>query len=257
MSTTTALFALAIPVTVMSAIRSTWSPCGLSMLSSITPMTEAGRGHRFSWTATWFVIGGVTGGLSLGAAAALGALGLSAFGVSGTTLAATAVVVGLVTVAIDTGIVGPGLPILKRQVNDEWLGTYRAWVYGAGFGWQIGAGLTTYIMTAGVFLVTALAVLTANPLAALVIGAIFGLVRGLAVLVGRDITSPALLNEVHRRLDTWAPASHLAAVAVQAVAAVVAAGLAWGPAGVGIVSVAVVAMVTAARASRPATVIGR
>ena len=48
----------------ISAVRGVWSPCGLSMLSSITPMTEAGRGHRFASTATWFTVGGVVGGLT-------------------------------------------------------------------------------------------------------------------------------------------------------------------------------------------------
>ena len=34
-------------VAVAAAIRSTWSPCGQSMLSTITPLGEAGRGNRF------------------------------------------------------------------------------------------------------------------------------------------------------------------------------------------------------------------
>lgn len=254
MSTTTVLFVLALPVAVVSAIRSTWSPCGLSMLSSITPMTEQGRGHRFSWTATWFVLGGLVGGLSLGGVAAVVAAGLATFGPSGTVLTTLAAGIGVVTISIDTGLVGPGLPIFKRQVNDDWLGTYRAWVYGAGFGWQIGAGLTTYIMTAGVFLVAALAVLTASPVAALAIGATFGLVRGLAVLVGRGITSPARLADVHRRLDDLSTVSRLASVGVQAVAAVVAASLAGGPLVGGAVTALVVAMIATTRAGRAATV---
>ena len=53
------LLALGLLVATVSAIRGVWSPCGLSMLSSITPMTEAGRGNRFAVTARWFVVGGV------------------------------------------------------------------------------------------------------------------------------------------------------------------------------------------------------
>ena len=40
-----------IVIALAAAARSTWSPCGLSMLSQITPMAEAGRGHKFARTA--------------------------------------------------------------------------------------------------------------------------------------------------------------------------------------------------------------
>ena len=69
-------------------------------------------------------------------------------------------------------------PFFKRQVNEYWLTRYRAWVYGSGFGWQIGAGITTYIMTAAVFVTVAFGALTAGPWAALVLGVGFGLARG-------------------------------------------------------------------------------
>ena len=62
---------------------------------------------------------------------------------------------------------GVAPPFFKRQVNEYWLGRYRAWVYGSGFGWQIGAGVTTYIMTAAVFVTVAFGALTAGPWAAL------------------------------------------------------------------------------------------
>ena len=82
--------------------------------------------------------------------------------------------------AVDAGVLGFSPPFLHRQVNEYWLGRYRAWVYGSGFGWQIGTGVTTYIMTAAVFLTIALGALSASPLAAFLIGVCFGLARGLA-----------------------------------------------------------------------------
>ena len=51
----------------------------------------------------------------------------------------------------------------------------------------------------------ALAALTASPAIALAIGALFGLVRGLAVLLGRGITSPAALADFHRRFTDAGP----------------------------------------------------
>lgn len=219
---------LGLLVAAVSAIRGVWSPCGLSMLSSITPMTEAGRGNRFSTTARWFVAGGVVGGLSLGLLAAGAAALVALADLTDATRWGIAAVAALATAAIDLGVFGIELPIFKRQVNDAWLRRYRGWVYGAGFGWQIGFGVATYIMTAGVFLTIGLAVLGASPVVALAIGATFGLVRGSAVYIGRSATSPAALGAVHARLDALGPTARLAALVVQLLAAVVLAGAAWG-----------------------------
>ena len=87
-----------------------------------------------------------------------------------------------VAAAIDAGAFGEVIPIWRRQVDDGWLVRYRRWVYASGFGWQIGVGVATYIMTAAVFLMVILAGLTASPAAAFGLCAGFGLVRGLAVL---------------------------------------------------------------------------
>ena len=107
--------------------------------------------------------------------------------------------------ASDTRLGGFHLPFHCRQVNERWLDQFRPWVYGAGFGWQIGAGLVTYIKTAALYLMIVLAALTASPATALAIGALFGLVRGLAVLLGRGITSPAALAAFHRRFTAAGP----------------------------------------------------
>jgi hypothetical protein len=248
------LLLLAIPVAVVSAIRGIWSPCGLSMLSSLTPMTESGRGNRFGVTAVWFMVGGVLGGVSLGALAAGGAVAVEALGISLSARLALGTVIALLTAAVDLGLVGIDLPIFKRQVNDAWLRRYRSWVYGAGFGWQIGFGVATYIMTAGVLLTIALAVLTASAAQALVIGTVFGLVRGSAVLIGRSATTPAALGRVHQRLDAAAPASRAAAAWVQVLAAATLAGMAWHPAaGLAVVGLALLSTLrpTARLALRP------
>jgi hypothetical protein len=66
-----------------------------------------------------------------------------------------------------------------------------------------------------------LAALTANPLVAFAIGALFGLTRGLAVLLGRTITSPDALAAFHRRFTAAGPVV-LAMVVVCELAAAVA-----------------------------------
>lgn len=222
------ILAIGLVLAVAAALRSTWSPCGLSMLSQITPVAEAARGNKFRRTAAWFVAGGLAGGVTLGVVTAVGAALMRAAGL--TTTAALAVIAagGLVTAALDARVSAVAPPFLQRQVNEDWLANYRPWVYAGGFGWQIGAGLTTYIMTAAVFLLVGVGVVGASPVGALVIGATFGLLRGLAVLVGAPLRTSAALLAFHRRFDAWAEPVRLAVVGVQLVVAVVAAAVAAG-----------------------------
>lgn len=224
---TTTLTVLALLVAATAAARSTWSPCGLSMLSSLTPFGERSKGHRYAATCAWFVVGATTGGVALGAAAA----GLAALVRTSGASSATVGFVGLVAVGVaavsDTGLAGARLPAHYRQVNERWLDAYRPWVYGAGFGFQIGCGLATYITTAAVYLAVVLAVLTTHPLAALVVGAVFGLVRGLAVTLTRHLGTPTAMLAFHQRfaaLRPWADRAVLASLAVSGVVLMIALG---------------------------------
>jgi hypothetical protein len=215
------------------------------MLSSITPFGERSRRHRYSVTAAWFVFGATLGGACLGAAAA----GLAALVSLWRPAAHPAWLAGMVALvaagaaAVDSGVFGEVIPIWRRQVNDAWLSHYRSWVYGAGFGWQLGVGVATYIMTAAVFAVPVLAVATGNPGIAVAICTLYGLVRGLAVLLTRGAESPAQLRALHRRFADLGPAVRLGVIAVEiAVAAAVlavnwplAGGLAALAGGVGLV----------------------
>ena len=246
------LVVLASVLAVAAAVRSTWSPCGLSMLSTITPIGERGRNHRFGSTAMWFIAGAILGGATLGAGAALLAVGVAALDLSGTTLVGAAAVLAAVTLASDLHLGGFRLPSHTRQVNETWLDQYRSWVYGGGFGWQIGVGLATYVTTAAVYLMIAMAALTGSPAAAFAIVTGFGLVRGLAVLLGRNLVSPDRLMALHRRLDELLPSAQRAVVLVQAAVLAVAAGAAWGPAPAVVLSALGLA-VTVARRPRPAT----
>jgi hypothetical protein len=202
-------------VTVAAAVRSTWSPCGLSMLASITPLSEQGRGHRYRATAAWFVVGSVVGGLTLGAGAAGLTVAFDAVALTAREGVAVALGAGALAVASDLGLVGFHLPVHHRQVNERWLDQFRPWVYGAGFGWQIGTGLVTYIMTAAVYLMVVLSALTGMPWLALALGALFGLVRGLSVLLGRRITSQQTLTSFHQRFFQWGPRIRRVTIAVE------------------------------------------
>lgn len=226
---TALLVTLAAVVAVAAAIRSTWSPCGLSMLSTITPLGESGRRNRWAVTATWFVGGATLGGATLGAVAALLAAGVAAVDLSGEAVMGVAAALAAVTIASDLEVGGFRLPAHTRQVNESWLDQFRSWVYGGGFGWQIGVGLATYVTTSAVYLMLALAALTAAPIAAFLIVTGFGLVRGLAVLLGRRLTSPDRLMALHRRLAELLPSAQRAIVLAQAAVLAVAAAAAWAP----------------------------
>jgi hypothetical protein len=245
---------LAAVTALAAAARSTWSPCGLSMLSTITPLAEASRGRRFRRTAAWFVLGALVGGATLGLGAAVlaglvGALDLPAAALAGVAAAASAV-----ALACDARLGGLRTPGHIRQVDEDWLERFRPWVYGAGFGWQIGVGLATYIMTAAIYLTVVLAALTGRPLVALGIGCLFGLARGFAILLGARITSPAALVDFHRRFDALGEPVRRAVIAVEGGVALSAASAAIG-AGPALPATLLVATLVAAAVLllRPAT----
>lgn len=240
-----ASFVLAsIALTTVAALRSTWSPCGLSMLSSMTPLTERARGNRFWVTATLYLIGSIAGGLTVGAALAVLAAAVGALDLSATTAAATVAIAALVTGAADLRI-GPDVPRHRRQVNEDWFSGYRRWVYATGFGWQIGNGVATYTTTAALYSVAVAAVAGGDPVFALVIGAAFGTIRGLAIGLAVPLTSLDAVRGIHARLDRWAEPSRVVTGVVQVAVAVALAVVVHPALAVGFA--AVVAVVTVVR----------
>jgi hypothetical protein len=200
-----------------AAIRSTWSPCGISMLSTLTPYGERARGNRYVATVSWFAAGATLGGAVLGAViAGLAALvALTAW--SAGTVVAIAAVAGVVCVASDLRLGGRHLPLVPRQVNEQWVSGYRRWVYAVSFGAQIGFGVSTYVMTAAVYLMVVLGALSGSPLVGWLIGLGFGAARGLAILLGARLSSPAAIRRFHERFEGLASSSRAAAIAAQAI----------------------------------------
>jgi hypothetical protein len=225
------LFLLGLVLAVAAGVRSTWSPCGVSMLSVITPLQEQGRGNRFRTTAIWFVVGATIGGATLGGLiGALAAIG-ARVGISLTLALLITSLAALIGVISDGKLLGFQLPGHDRQVNERWLDQYRSWVYGSGFGWQIGVGLATYIMTSGLYLLILIGALGASFSSALIMGTVFGAVRGLAVFAAGHVTSRAALNELHRRFEKWRQPVRRLMIAVIGGVGIVAgllSGTSWG-----------------------------
>jgi cytochrome c biogenesis protein CcdA len=191
------------------------------MLASISPVGEAARGQRWSVTATAYLVASAVGGATTGALA--GALGAALFAVAGrpptaVLVAALAVLAGA-AVLVDRGVLPLRVPSWHRQVDETWLTRYRGWVYGAGFGFQLGAGVFTRIPSAAFHLVVLAAAATGSVASGALVGVTFGIVRALPLLLAGRHRDPAHLNAFHRRMDAAAPVADRVTSAVVAVAA--------------------------------------
>jgi hypothetical protein len=160
-------------------------------------------------TATAFVVGAMAGGTALGALC--GWFGSLLPGRSDTIDALLVIVLAAVGVVLDMWHV----PTIKRQVNEDWLRRYRGWVYGLGFGAQLGFGLVTVVTSAATYLTFALAFLTGSVTGGAVIGLTFGAVRGFSLLLARNIQTPEQLRQFHRRFDARAASGAHLGVAAQ------------------------------------------
>lgn len=229
---------LAVITAVVAAARGMWSPCGLSMLSSLNPVSESARGNRFWLTAMWYFAGAVVGGAVLGAGCAVAAFGVGRLGLSASVVWTVVAVAAVIAFASDTRLFARSLPDHPRQVDERWLVRYRRWIYASGYGVQIGTGFATYIMTAAVYLVAVLAALTGSVRSAFLIGVTFGAARGLTILIAAFGRTPARLRAVHVRLAGLAGASLGLAIALEIAVVAVAAWPLGGPVVSGVVLVA-------------------
>ncbi len=190
------------------------------MLSSITPLGERGRQRRWGATVTAYAVGSVVAGSALGAV-----LGL----LPDVSPRRALVVLAAVLLAAAVLDLRPALlPTVRRQVNEDWLGTYRGWVCGAGFGLQLGLGVVTIVTTAAVYSALAAAALSGSPTRGLLIGGTFGLVRALPALLLRRITTTDRLVALSRRLEAWAAPARRATVGALVVTSALCAVVAVG-----------------------------
>ena len=173
------------------------------MLGSIHPLGERSRNNRWSVTVGAYVAASLVGGAVVGAVAGLlGLLVSRAVGLGATAWAALAAT--LVAAAIDIAASATRKPVSRlRQVNEDWLSRYRGWVYGVGFGFQLGTGILTTVVSAAVYLAIFFSFLSAQPVAGAAIGLTFGAARALPLLVMRGARGPRELREIHRRLARW------------------------------------------------------
>jgi hypothetical protein len=185
------------------------------MLSSINPLGERARQNRFGATASWYLLGSLLGGLTAG----------TLWGYIGSLLpdgrwrAVGVIVAAIAGAAFD--LMGVRPPSIHRQVDENWLGRYRGWVYGLGFGFQLGLGVVTIVTTASVYVAfVSITMIGSPPLGALV-GAIFGLSRALILLKVARVRDPGALRAVMRRLQDGRNRATGVAVSAQVVAVLI------------------------------------
>src|SRR3954470_9223158 len=132
------------------------------MLSSISPLGERARAARWGLTVTAYVVGSLLGGTAIGAVA--GAVGAALPRTWLTSPAAVWAVVALLLVGLvlDLRSGSQGPPSWRRQVDEAWLARYRGWVYGLGFGLQLGLGVVTIVTSSTVYATVVLAAVTGS-----------------------------------------------------------------------------------------------
>ena len=162
------------------------------MLSSITPLGQRGRGGSWLRTVVAFWVGAMFAGGAV--------FGL--IGVVGTPLGIPGLnpwySIAILAVAGALDLRGVRPPSLHRQVDEDWLGKYRDWVTGFGFGLQLGAGFATIIPTFGTWALLLVAMGAGVP-AAMAIGIAFGVGRSLLLLSTREVRSPSVLAETMQK----------------------------------------------------------
>jgi hypothetical protein len=197
------------------------------MLGSITPLGERGRGSRWWLTVSAYLAGSAIGGAVAGAVA--GTIG-AAIGAGGWAVSMRLVLLAvalLAGIALDLGVAGVRLPTVSRQVDEEWRGSYRGWVWGLAFGFQLALGVVTVVTTSTVYVTWIAAALTGSPAAGAAIGVAFGVARALPIFAVAGVRDPGQLLGVGAALDRFAtPARRTAYAAGVVLAAASATGAA-------------------------------
>jgi hypothetical protein len=188
------------------------------MLASISPLGERARQQRYAITVTAYVVASTLAGALLGGV--LGAVGAPFAG----TPAAIAVLAALAIAGLllDGHVFGWRVPGPRRQVNEDWLATYRGWVYGAGYGAQLGLGVTTIITSSVTWVALACAAAAGSWAGGMIVGIAFGLTRALTILLTAHVRDATTLRVTLARLERVRPR---VARATNVLQAAIAAGL--------------------------------
>lgn len=185
------------------------------MLGSISPLGERERHSRWIVTVASLILASTLAGVALGGVLGLAGRAIGVTRLQGEFLVTAFVALGIFGLMLDLRLFGLKVPTIHRQVNDSWIGTYRGWVYGAGFGLQLGLGVVTIVRSSAFYLGLLAAFLVAHPLTSAVIVGVFGLVRGASVFAVAGVQTENQLWAVDRFLTRTEKYSRRSIVGIQ------------------------------------------
>jgi cytochrome c biogenesis protein CcdA len=184
MSAGSALTGLFIVLALVGGLLSTWSPCGYSSLSLLRPAGRYSFGSVARWTPT-FIAHAV--GYAIGAVVLGGALGMVGwllfeqvpFGYWVGGLAVLALGYG----AHQLGFLKMPYPQRRAQVPHDARFRFRSSVIGLLYGYALGMNYLTYVQTPMLYIVTGVALFTADVTTAIAVIGIFNIGRCLPVAI--------------------------------------------------------------------------
>lgn len=175
----TAAIVLAIAAVPIGA-TGTWSPCGFSMIETLGLRGHAGRMPTTLAACATFLPGALAGGaLTFGLLAAAGEL---LHGAGGQVAYALAAIIALVAAAAEIRGVRI-VPQVRRQLPETWRWRMPLPVASAGYGFLLGLGFTTFVLSFGAWALAGISFAVGDPVAGVAIGLAFGLGRALPVVI--------------------------------------------------------------------------
>ena len=160
-------------------LTGTWSPCGFSMIETIGPTGHTGGRPTTLAACATFLPGALAGAvLTFGALAGLGGLFHGAGGRAAYLVAAAIALVAAFAEARGVPIV----PQIRRQLPEHWRRVMPMPVAAALYGVLLGLGLTTFVLSFGVWALAGVSLAVGDLGAALAIGIGFGLGRAVPIV---------------------------------------------------------------------------
>ena len=156
-----------------------WSPCGFSMVETLSPGGYAGRLRTTIVSCLTFTAGALAGGaITFGGLALLG----HALGARGTAAAGVAALAAVAAAGGEARVLRI-VPQVRRQVPESWRRVLPVVLAAGGYGVLLGLGFTTFILTFAVWALAAVSVALGEPGLGLLVGLCFGAGRALPVLL--------------------------------------------------------------------------
>lgn len=168
-----------VAVAFTAGVAGTWSPCGFSMIETIS-----GPRRHVRLACATFALGACTGGVAI--FTLLATVGRA---LPHGSAALVAIVAGVAALPEARGV--SVRPQIRRQVPEHWRRVLPLPVAAALYGTMLGAGFTTFVYTFALWALALLVVLAGSPAT--------GLFAGLAFAAGRAVPIVVLAPFAHRR----------------------------------------------------------